>query len=87
MSINISHFLSKGVLTCLDGYMNIVLGQTEEYLNGQVIYEEKASCSPLNFKHFIENFSRWIQMSEFHGSFQRDLGSAQAISRDARVHL
>eukprot|EP00795_Rhopilema_esculentum_P006030 gene6030-11403_t len=25
----------RGVLTCLDGYMNIVLGQTEEYLNGQ----------------------------------------------------
>ena len=28
--------LRLGVLTCLDGYMNIVLGQTEEYLNGQV---------------------------------------------------
>ena len=27
-----------GVLACLDGYMNIVLEQTEEYLNGQVIF-------------------------------------------------
>jgi len=26
----------RGILTCLDGYMNIVLGQTEEYLNGQL---------------------------------------------------
>eukprot|EP01134_Creolimax_fragrantissima_P002426 CFRG2426T1 len=26
----------KGVLTCLDGYMNIALEQTEEYVNGQL---------------------------------------------------
>lgn len=25
----------KGVLRCLDGYMNIVLEQTEEYINGE----------------------------------------------------
>ena len=25
-----------GVLACLDGYMNIALEQTEEYVNGQV---------------------------------------------------
>ena len=25
-----------GVLTCLDGYMNIALEQTEEYCNGQL---------------------------------------------------
>ena len=26
-----------GVLSCLDGYMNIALEQTEEYVNGRVI--------------------------------------------------
>ncbi|BFZ62811.1 U4/U6-U5 snRNP complex subunit lsm6 [Saitoella coloradoensis] len=26
----------QGVLTCLDGYMNIALEQTEEYVNGQL---------------------------------------------------
>jgi len=26
----------RGVLACLDGYMNIALEQTEEYANGQV---------------------------------------------------
>ena len=29
-------FLLLGVLGSLDGYMNIVLEQTEEYVNGQV---------------------------------------------------
>ena len=28
--------LYAGVLTCLDGYMNIALEQTEEYINGQL---------------------------------------------------
>lgn len=28
--------LSAGVLACLDGYMNIAMEQTEEYVNGQV---------------------------------------------------
>lgn len=28
--------LKKGVLVCLDGYMNIALEQTEEYVNGQL---------------------------------------------------
>lgn len=27
---------SKGVLACLDGYMNLALDQTEEYQNGQL---------------------------------------------------
>lgn len=27
---------SVGVLACLDGYMNIALDQTEEYVNGQL---------------------------------------------------
>lgn len=29
-------FLISGVLACLDGYMNIALDQTEEYVNGQL---------------------------------------------------
>ena len=29
-------FLVAGVLACLDGYMNIALEQTEEYVNGQL---------------------------------------------------
>lgn len=28
--------INKGVLVCLDGYMNIALEQTEEYVNGQL---------------------------------------------------
>ncbi|CAG8599203.1 11915_t:CDS:2 [Ambispora gerdemannii] len=26
----------RGILSCLDGYMNIALEQTEEYVNGQL---------------------------------------------------
>ncbi|VVB03289.1 unnamed protein product [Arabis nemorensis] len=26
----------RGLLTCLDGYMNIAMEQTEEYVNGQL---------------------------------------------------
>lgn len=29
-------FYFAGVLACLDGYMNIALDQTEEYVNGQL---------------------------------------------------
>lgn len=28
--------ISAGVLACLDGYMNIAMEQTEEYVNGQL---------------------------------------------------
>lgn len=28
--------VSAGVLACLDGYMNIAIEQTEEYVNGQL---------------------------------------------------
>lgn len=28
--------LCSGVLACLDGYMNIAIEQTEEYVNGQL---------------------------------------------------
>ena len=28
--------MSVGVLACLDGYMNIAVEQTEEYVNGQL---------------------------------------------------
>lgn len=30
------HNFFLGVLACLDGYMNIALEQTEEYVNGQL---------------------------------------------------
>lgn len=30
------HVLFAGVLACLDGYMNIAIEQTEEYVNGQL---------------------------------------------------
>ena len=30
------NFNISGVLSCLDGYMNIALEQTEEYVNGQL---------------------------------------------------
>ena len=29
-------YLSVGVLACLDGYMNIAMEQTEEYVDGQL---------------------------------------------------
>jgi small nuclear ribonucleoprotein (snRNP)-like protein len=32
----LSLFLFAGILTCLDGYMNIAMEQTEEYVNGQL---------------------------------------------------
>lgn len=28
--------MTTGVLACLDGYMNIAIEQTEEYVNGQL---------------------------------------------------
>lgn len=31
-----SFIFTEGVLACLDGYMNIALEQTEEYVNGQL---------------------------------------------------
>lgn len=33
---NYIEFVFLGVLACLDGYMNIALEQTEEYVNGQL---------------------------------------------------
>lgn len=35
-SYNFEYDLFLGVLACLDGYMNIALEQTEEYVNGQL---------------------------------------------------
>ncbi|XP_043821581.1 U6 snRNA-associated Sm-like protein LSm6 [Dromiciops gliroides] len=32
----ILELITEGVLACLDGYMNIALEQTEEYINGQL---------------------------------------------------
>ena len=34
--LKIVFVIFKGVLACLDGYMNIALDQTEEYQNGQL---------------------------------------------------
>lgn len=34
--INYEIIYFPGVLACLDGYMNIALEQTEEYVNGQL---------------------------------------------------
>lgn len=35
--VSTTHFVcKKGVLACLDGYMNIAMEQTEEYVNGQL---------------------------------------------------
>lgn len=34
--LNKSFVFFSGVLACLDGYMNIALEQTEEYVNGQL---------------------------------------------------
>lgn len=34
--ISVLSYFSPGVLACLDGYMNIALEQTEEYVNGQL---------------------------------------------------
>jgi len=36
MLIVTSIFLCAGILACLDGYMNIAMEQTEEYVNGQL---------------------------------------------------
>lgn len=33
-SVDFGRFL--GILSCLDGYMNIAMGETEEYVNGQL---------------------------------------------------
>lgn len=36
MLITARHPAAAGVLACLDGYMNIAMEQTEEYVNGQL---------------------------------------------------
>lgn len=33
---NVFHWYEPGILACLDGYMNIAMEQTEEYVNGQL---------------------------------------------------
>ena len=54
-----------GILTCLDGYMNIVLGQTEEYLNGQVSGLKNHQllmilfCINFFFSALLEIFFKW----------------------------
>ncbi|XP_060034978.1 U6 snRNA-associated Sm-like protein LSm6 isoform X1 [Erinaceus europaeus] len=58
----------RGVLACLDGYMNIALEQTEEYVNGQLKNKygdafirgnnDAAHCSGLSRSFFIIVLSR-----------------------------
>jgi len=33
---SVSHVIIEGVLACLDGYMNIAMEQTEEFVDGQL---------------------------------------------------
>ncbi|OXB75442.1 UNVERIFIED_CONTAM: hypothetical protein H355_003556, partial [Colinus virginianus] len=54
----------RGVLACLDGYMNIALEQTEEYVNGQLknkygdafIRGNNGNCSSLCCVSFVQCF-------------------------------
>ena len=34
--VHLSKIICTGLLSCLDGYMNIALEQTEEFVNGKV---------------------------------------------------
>ena len=44
-----------GILACLDGYMNIAMEQTEEYVNGQLKNKYgDAFIRGNNGKHFIK---------------------------------
>ena len=36
LSLNVLSPVRPGVLACLDGYMNIAMEQTEEYVDGQL---------------------------------------------------
>ena len=36
MDVTLTLACAEGILTCLDGYMNIALEQTEEHVNGKV---------------------------------------------------
>ncbi|KAK3444259.1 hypothetical protein EUGRSUZ_L00039 [Eucalyptus grandis] len=42
----------RGILACLDGYMNIAMEQTEEYVNGQLKNNSV-------HQHFKADSSRW----------------------------
>lgn len=66
--------LSSGVLACLDGYMNIALEQTEEYVNGQLknkygdafIRGNNGNCSSLCYCsvkewYFTSAFEVWLR--------------------------
>ena len=44
-----------GVLACLDSYMNIALEQTEEYVNGQVIYFKPESKNKIGFEVYCSS--------------------------------
>ena len=47
----------RGILACLDGYMNIALEQTEEYVNGQVLSHAKIpTLTPLLVEEQIRRY-------------------------------
>ena len=48
----------RGILACLDGYMNIALEQTEEYVNGQV--RSHAQFPTLNLLLVEEQIRRYV---------------------------
>ena len=45
----------RGILACLDGYMNIALEQTEEYVNGQVTSREQKNSKGIILVELLFN--------------------------------
>ncbi|EPQ61376.1 Sm-like ribonucleo protein [Gloeophyllum trabeum ATCC 11539] len=61
----------RGVLSCLDGYMNIALEQTEEHVNGRITNRygdafirgnNGAYVSPLSRKHVFLITLKWLSL-------------------------
>ncbi|MBA0801254.1 hypothetical protein Gohar_011630 [Gossypium harknessii] len=63
----------RGILACLDGYMNIAMEQTEEYVNGQLknkygdafIRGNNGTCYSMYLSTFII-YTYAVNGSEFH---------------------
>ncbi|RNA06187.1 U6 snRNA-associated Sm LSm6 [Brachionus plicatilis] len=64
----------RGVLVCLDGYMNIALEQTEEYVNGQLKNKYGDAFIRGNNVLYISTAKRRLMMSEKSSIYQeRDI--------------